>query len=93
MAEITVTHESGDEYLVEVREAGGSTRHAVTVDAAALARFGGGVTAERLLEGSFGFLLEREPKEAILPRFEISVIGRYFPEFAGEIRRRLPRAE
>ncbi len=45
MAEIMVTHESGDEYLVEVREAAGSTRHAVTVDAAALARFGGGVTA------------------------------------------------
>ncbi len=93
MAEITVTHESGDEYLVEVREAGGSTRHAVTVDAAALERLGGGVTAERLLEGSFGFLLEREPKEAILRRFEISVIERYFPEYAAEIRRRLSRAE
>ena len=93
MAEITVTLESGDEYLVEVREAGGSTRHAVTVDVAALERFGGGVTAEKLLEESFGFLLEREPKEAILRRFEISVIGRYFPEYAGEMRRRLSRAE
>ena len=93
MAEITVAHESGDEYLIEVREAVGSTRHAVTVDAAALERFGGGVTAERLLEESFGFLLEREPKEAILRRFEITVIGRYYPEYAGEIRRRLSRAE
>jgi len=93
MAKITVTHESGDEYLVEVREVGGSTRHAVRVDAAALDRFGGGVTAERLLEESFGFLLEREPKEAILRRFEISVIGRYFSEYAGEIRRRLSTAE
>ncbi len=93
MAEITVTHDSGDEYLVEVREAAGSTRHAVRVDAAALERLGGGVTAERLLEESFGFLLEREPKEAILPRFEISVIGRYFPEYAGELRRRLSREE
>jgi len=93
MAEITVTHESGDEYLVQVREAGESTRHTVTVDAAALERFGGGVTAERLLEESFGFLLEREPKEAILRRFEIAVIGQYFSEYAGEIRRRLSRAE
>ncbi len=93
MAEITATHESGDEYLVEVREAGGSTRHAVRVDGAALERFGGGVTAEKLLEESFVFLLEREPKEAILRRFEISVIERYFPEYPGEIRRRLSRAE
>ena len=93
MAEITVTHKLGDEYLVEVREAEGSTRHAVRVDAAALERLGGGVTAEELLEESFGFLLEREPKEAILRRFEISVIGRYFPEAPGEIRRRLSRAE
>ncbi len=93
MADITVTHESGDEYLVEVKEAGGSTRHAVRVDAVALERFGGGVTVEKLLEESFGFLLEREPKEAILRRFEVSVIGRYFPEYAGEIRWRLSRAE
>jgi len=92
MTDITVTHQSGDKYLVEVTEAGGSTRHAVRVDAAALERFGGGVTAEELLEESFDFLLEREPKEAILRRFEISVIGRYFPEYAGEIRRRLSRA-
>jgi hypothetical protein len=30
-------------------------------------------------------LLEREPKEAILRRFDVSVIGRYFPEFEGVI--------
>ena len=38
-------------------------------------------------DGCFEFLLAREPKESILPSFEIPVIGRYFPEFEREIRR------
>ena len=29
--------------------------------------------------------LEREPKESILPSFDVSVIGGYFPEFEGKI--------
>ena len=35
-----------------------------------------------LVERSFRFLLEREPKEQILRRFELGVIERYFPEYA-----------
>jgi hypothetical protein len=89
MAEIDVSVARADEYVVEVREDGSTTRHTVTLDSSALERFGGGVPAKRLLEESFRFLLEREPKEAILRRFEISVIGRYFPEFESEIRRRV----
>jgi hypothetical protein len=38
-------------------------------------------TPEALIEASFAFLLEREPKEAILARFELPVIERYFPEY------------
>ena len=34
-------------------------------------------------------LLEREPKESILARFDLPVIERYFPEYPHEIRRRL----
>ncbi len=89
MVEIDVSVADADEYVVEVREGGSSTRHTVGLDSSALERFGAGVSAERLLEESFRFLLEREPKEAILRRFEISVIGRYFPEYEGEIRRRV----
>lgn len=89
MAEIDITHESGDAYIVEVRESGGSTRHRVTVPAGDLSRYGGGASAETLLEESFRFLLEREPKEAILPSFEISVIERYFPAYPDAIGRRL----
>jgi hypothetical protein len=32
----------------------------------------------------FQFLLEREPKESILRRFDVTVISRYFPEFERE---------
>lgn len=89
MTEIRVTHLGGDAYSVEVRDRAGETRHEVEVTIRALDRFGGGAGAERLLEESFRFLLEREPKEAILRRFEISEIARYFPDYPTEIRRRL----
>jgi hypothetical protein len=36
---------------------------------------------ERCLEAAFRFLLDREPKESILGRFDVTVISRYFPEF------------
>ena len=45
-----------------------------------------GATPEELLEASFKFLLEREPKEAILTKFELPVIERYFPDYPGVIR-------
>jgi hypothetical protein len=89
MTDIRVTHIGGDAYSVEVQDLTGSTRHEVQVPVAALDRFAGGVGANKLLEESFRFLLEREPKEAILRRFEISEIARYFPEYPAEIRERL----
>src|ERR1700691_3368617 len=38
----------------------------------------GAYTPERVLKASFRFLLDREPKESILGRFDVSVIARYF---------------
>jgi len=89
MTEILVTLLGSDLYRVEVREGQSTTVHDVTVAPADLAGFGQGQEAPRLLEESFRFLLEREPKEAILPRFELPVIARYFPDYPTEIRRRL----
>jgi len=40
---------------------------------------------ERCLEAAFRFLLDREPKESILPRFDVTAISRYFPEFEREM--------
>jgi hypothetical protein len=36
---------------------------------------------EQLIDAAFRFLLDRESKEQILARFDISVIARYFPDF------------
>lgn len=67
-----------------------ATRHQVTVrdeDLLRLARVG--TSVERVVEASFVFLLEREPRESILGQFDLPVIARYFPEYEREIRRRL----
>lgn len=42
---------------------------------------GGKASAELLLEKSFDFLLARESNTSILSRFDLAVIGRYFPEY------------
>jgi hypothetical protein len=51
----------------------------------------GKANAERLIEESFRFLLERESNTSILRSFRITDISRYFPEYEREIRRRLAR--
>ena len=43
------------------------------------------VNPDELVEGSFKFLLEREPKEMILRTFDIQIISRYFPEYEKKI--------
>lgn len=64
------------------------TRHVVLVSAADLARLAPGATdPEDLVRRSFVFLLAREPRESILDRFDLALIGRYFPEYEREIRR------
>ena len=80
MAEITIEPGPAGMYEVTVSEGGSSSSHIVTVD---LAR--DGVDDEDLVEASFRFLLDREPKESILSRFELSVISRYFPEYGDRI--------
>lgn len=61
--------------------------HEVTLSKADLARLGrSGESADAFVQRCFAFLLEREPKESILRRFDVSVIARYFPEFETEIR-------
>ena len=78
------------EFDVTVHDLNGESRHQVTVARKTCEKLGGGGhTPERLLEASFRFLLDREPKEAILSRFDVSVIARYFPEFERELPRYL----
>jgi hypothetical protein len=76
-------------YRVTVTDGAGRSVHDVTVTPSDVARYAPGHTAEGLLRASFEFLLDREPKESILPRFELTVIERYFPEYPRTIRERL----
>ena len=63
------------------------TTHRVTVAAADLARLDPGAESpDDLVHRSFAFLLEREPPPSILREFDLTVIGRYFPEFESAIR-------
>ena len=39
------------------------------------------ITKKECIERAFTFLLEREPKESILAKFDMTVISKYFPEF------------
>ena len=93
MANITVSKTESDdafEFQVTVKEGRGETRHRVTLSKADYQRLGGGRTSpEELVTESFRFLLEREPKESILRSFDLTVIGRYFPEYERVIRNRL----
>jgi hypothetical protein len=75
---------------VTVREGSSESQHEVTLSQRAYADLTGGRTPpDALVREAFVFLLEREPKESILRRFDLMVIGRYFPEFETELRRRL----
>ncbi len=93
MADIQVkASDAGDQYQfqVTVSERRGATHHRVTLRKTDYERLAGGkASPEALVSESFRFLLEREPKEAILRSFDLTVIGRYFPEYEREIGRRL----
>jgi hypothetical protein len=67
---------------VVVRDARSRSRHRVTMSAEDAARFAKlGADPARVVEAAMRFLLDREPKEAILGAFDIRVIRRYFAEF------------
>ena len=75
---------------VRVGRDANATEHHVSVSSAELARFAPHHDEPtRLVEASFGYLLERESREAILRRFHLSDIERYFPAYPREIAGRI----
>ena len=79
-------------FEVVVREGRGESRHEVTITQETCKRLTAGkYTPEQCLDAAFRFLLDREPKESILRRFDVTVISRYFPEFERELPRYLSR--
>ena len=90
MARIEVACEpvaAGWRCQVDVAEGSSATSHSVTVASADLERLDPmAADPTDLVRRSFEFLLQREPKESILRTFELTVIGRYFPEWERQIR-------
>ena len=81
----------GWDCMVTVRDSS-ETHHDVRVSRADLARLDPGASDPvDLVEASFAYLLEREPKESILREFDLTVIGRYFPDYEREVGQRLAR--
>jgi hypothetical protein len=81
------------EFEVIVQVGTGETNHHVTMARDACQRLTMGThTPEHCIKAAFRFLLDREPKESILRRFDITVISRYFPEFERELPRYLSQS-
>ena len=75
-----------DETTFEVAVQGETpTTHVVTVQPEYAKKIGGPASTEALMRASFEFLLARESNTSILRRFDLPVIGHYFPEYEREI--------
>lgn len=91
---IVVTPKAGSDPLafeVVVKDGPSETRHQVTMTRETYARLAQQeeYAPETCVQAAFRFLLDRESKESILGRFDLSVIPRYFPEFEEELPRYL----
>ena len=88
-AKIEVEKIDNSKFRVRVTERGNETTHNVTVSPGDFKKLtGGNIPQEKLVRRSLDFLLEREPKDSILTQFDLSEIGRYFPEYEQEIKRK-----
>ncbi|HXJ16771.1 MAG TPA: hypothetical protein VNM68_06190 [Candidatus Polarisedimenticolia bacterium] len=89
-AKIEVQDVGSGQFDVRVIERGSQSSHRVTLKPEDYQRLTGGkVKTQELVRRSFEFLLENESKESILGQFDLNVIGRYFPNFEREIKRRI----
>lgn len=91
MGDIEVERTGADgqiSFAVRVSDGGSESRHEVTLSEEDYRRLGEGYgSPDEFVRACFQFLLDREAKESILSRFDVSVISRYFPEFEEEIRK------
>ncbi len=73
-------------YEVRVKQGGETFDYNVTLSWADYDLWSHGrVAPERVVRAAFEFLLSREPASSILPKFDCSVIRRYFPEVDAEL--------
>lgn len=87
MADIAIVEQKDVERGWEVRVRVDGVEFVVTVDRAYWQELtGGAVDVGELVRRSFAFLLENEPPESILRRFDLREIERYFPEYPEAMR-------
>jgi hypothetical protein len=86
---LTIKKINNNQFEVEIREGDEGTRHTVHINESTIEKFSYGHQAEKLIETSFLFLLEREPKVSILGSFDLEIIEKFFPEYSSEMKRRL----
>jgi hypothetical protein len=83
---IHVEKKRPDTFKVTIEERGSRSTHTVQLDDSYHQKLTGGKTGkEELIRRSFEFLLQREPKESIMSRFDLPTIQRYFPEYESTI--------
>lgn len=85
---VTVTPDGDGKFRVDIKGTSRTTSHTVRATPATADDLGWPGPVAELVRESFEFLLEREPQTSILREFDLEVIGRYFPEYPGEMRRR-----
>lgn len=89
-ARIEVEKLKEGEFRVRVSESQSQSTHRVTLAQTDYRRLTGGkIEPQELIRLSFEFLLAREPKESILAEFDLPLIGRYFPEYERELKRKI----
>lgn len=85
MARIEVKQNDTETFEVTVRETT-TTTHLVTLTQDYYQKLTESrISPETLIEKSFEFLLERESNTMILSRFDLPVIGDYFPDYEKNI--------
>ena len=79
--------EIGTDWIFEVTVSNGnSTTHKVNLTREYYNHLSlSDTTPTKIVEGSFRFLLEREPKEMILRTFDLKIISHYFSEYERKI--------
>lgn len=89
-AKIEVEPLADGSFQVRVVEGPTESSHRVTLKPEYLNRLTAGkIEPPELIRRSFDFLLEREPKESILSRFDLQDIQRYFPDFERAMERQI----
>ena len=86
MQKLSIAQRTPDLFGVTIHSKTTTTHHVTVTDKDLHTLTGGKASKKELLKFSFAFLLEREPNSSILPAFEITLIGNYFPEYKREVK-------